>query len=1316
MSVSRATQDDHDRKVGAALAEYDVRRAAGEGVHLLDFLAAHPDEMADLVWYFREVPPSPPAPPPPVAPAAPAAPSGIPGCVFERELGRGGMGVVNLMTQTALKRQVAVKTLLPDAVLTADRLTRFVDEARTAGGLKHPHIVPVYETGTHDGRPYYVMEYVAGETLQDVLSRGALDFKPTARLIARLAEAAHTAHAQNVVHRDLKPANVLLAHADAHAGRADAVQLGGTSGPRVIPKLADFGLAWSDANDRAVSRTGQVVGTPRYMAPEQAAGSPGGVTAAADVYALGAILYECLTGRAPFETADLSALLAEIRDKDPVPPGRLRDKTPRDLETICLTCLEKDPARRYPSARALADDLTHFLNDEPIVARPPSWVGVAGKWAKRRPAAAGLIAFGLVAAVAFAVTILAWNVSLTAERDQTAKQRDEKEKQRDETAKERDEKEKQRAEAAKERDEKEKERERTAKERDKARELLALAKGLDDYTARLSNDPRIRTKDLDGLRKELLVKVVENRVTLTKLAGDDPELRELSGKGYGQLAEITADIGAKADALPLYEKAVAAFEAMARDRPDVPGYRRALATTLDKQATLFRRIDRPADAEAGYRRAVGLWRDLADGPGGTPRDRQALAGVCGNLGHHLRESGRPDAADKSYRESLDLLEKLTADHPAYADFTRDLAATERHLGLALWHTGRAGEAEERMTRAREMGEGLVKAHPKGEEYKKHLGATLNNLAILFTDTGRPADAEKAYTRAVELVDDLAAAHPQVLAYRSDLSKAVNNLGTFHDDQGQCEKAEKAFARARDLRTRLVEADPDDTDFRHDLAGVLNNLGRLYAQLGRDADADAAYREAVRHRDILAKAKGPLVEQQVGRATVLLNAANLFDQTGKVKEAAATRAEALALLRAMVKDHPDHPEYAAELSKVLNGLGGAATDRGDWKAAQGHYEEVIRLREKLTADHPTVTDYRRLLGTAHNNFGRMYHLMKRYSDAEPEYKEAIKIDRELNKRLPAVVTHRRDLVLHLNNLATTYGVAGVLPKAEEAFKEALAVATALEKDFAPLPDDRLVRAGILNGLAVTYGRSGRRPLAEQTYRDAITIAEGLHTEFPQNAEYAASLGLKYGNMGERVESRIDPKPALDWHDKAVSLLKETLTAHPQHRNAREYLVLSYSKRAGFLGDLGRHADARTDWEAAVATAATDAKWRWQLELSICLGRLKEHAAATKLAAEVAGRPDLSGANLCDLATAFALSSKVAAGDDTLTDAKAVADGHAARAVELLAKAHEKGFFRAAPIADRVRTDPAFAPLRGRADFKQLMADIDRPKPPPGKDGR
>jgi eukaryotic-like serine/threonine-protein kinase len=300
------------------------------------------------------------------------------------EIARGGMGVVWKARQSSLNRTVALKMIRAGALAGPDEVARFLREAEAAANLQHANIVAIHEVGEHGGQHYFSMDFVAGRDLGAIVKDGPLSPQRAARYVKIIAEAIHFAHQRGTLHRDLKPQNVLIDGADQ-------------------PRITDFGLAKIMNDDSRLTQSGVVMGSPSYMPPEQAAGRHGDVGPASDVYSLGAMLYELLTGRPPFRGLTALATLHDVMEAEPASPRRLNANVPPDLETICLKCLEKSPSARYPTARALAEELDRFLKGEPIQARPASAVHKVVSWARRHPGTLAAVAALVMVALSFGI-------------------------------------------------------------------------------------------------------------------------------------------------------------------------------------------------------------------------------------------------------------------------------------------------------------------------------------------------------------------------------------------------------------------------------------------------------------------------------------------------------------------------------------------------------------------------------------------------------------------------------------------------------------------------------------------------------------------------------------------------------------------------------------------------------------------------------------------------------------------------------------------------------------------------------------------------
>ncbi len=591
----------------------------------------------------------------------------VPGYKIESELGRGGMGVVYKARQIDLQRTVALKMILAGAHASAAQLERFKAEARAEARLQHPNIVQVYEIGEHDALPYFSLEFVDGGNLSQKAAGKPQPPRDAARLIEILARAAHYAHERGIVHRDLKPANVLL----ASPGRE--------SGESPIPKIADFGLAKCLDDESGSTRTGLVIGTPSYMAPEQALGQNRDITRATDVYALGAILYELLTARPPFLAATMLDTVEQVRTEEPVPPTRLQPKLPRDLETICLKCLHKDARKRYAGADALADDLHRFLAGEPIQARPVGSVERLWRWCRRNPRVAGLSAAVALLLVASTVGALAFAYLIDRKQREAEQARATAEENAEQAKAE------------------------SARADASAREAVArYALALDALNVvvgkvgnQLENTPateRVRTEVLQAVMKVLEKSAAQ---------GDPKGLAQRAlASAHMALGNLLWEMAKREDAVKEYDTCHRILTELYQRQPDSDKAAGNFAMSLCKQADMdadFRQ-DLPA-AQARYREALTIQEDLLahprDNPELTPTEIKAtIANSYQRLGEIAERLGPAagDDAEGLFEKALKLREEVAAAEPT-AGAKKELGHVHYLLGEAQWKRHQEAEAE-----------------------------------------------------------------------------------------------------------------------------------------------------------------------------------------------------------------------------------------------------------------------------------------------------------------------------------------------------------------------------------------------------------------------------------------------------------------------------------------------------------------------------------------------------------------------------------------------------------------------------------------------
>jgi tetratricopeptide (TPR) repeat protein len=765
-----------------------------------------------------------------------AARPAVPGYELVGELGRGGMGVVYQARHLALNRTVALKMIRGGRDPSPQDLARFRTEAEAVARLQHPGVVQVYEVGEHAGRPYLVLEYVPGGSLRDRLRGTPLPAAGAARVVGAAARAVEAAHARGVLHRDLTPGNVLLT-ADGE------------------PKLTDFGLAkLLAAGDPGPTQTGAVMGTPSYMAPEQARGDAKSAGPGADVWALGAVLYECLTGRPPFKADTAVDTLLQVTTADPVPPRRLNPKVPRDLDTVCLKCLEKDPARRYPSAGALADDLARFGRGESVRARPVGAVSRGWRWAKRNPATAGLAvaAVALLAGGAAAATAL-WLRAEANAADARTNLADAREAQgRAETS------------ATEARKNLATAREEQARADGNYTKALEGMNTVTEVARRLRGVPRA-----DGLRRMLLEEVLRFNQGLLAQQADEVSVRREAARAARRMGGVHEELGQGKEAEAAFRQALDLGEKLLADYPNEPTFRADLADTLQFYAYHLDRNSREAEAVAAYRRAIALEQGLAGDR------RRVLAIFHNNLGNALSGLDRPAEAEEAYRAALGIWRELARERPDDPEFPHRLGGVLNNLGLRQGEAGKWAEARTLLEEAVGYQQAAIRVRAD-PDFRQYLGNHQANLGRALGKLGEHDKAEAAYRDAAATRERLAADHPAVPDHHAAAASAQNGLAGQLLRLGKWDDARAAAeAAVRHQKTALgIAARPQ---YRQSLSGHYWNLSDACLNQGDHAAAAAAARE-------LARASPDRAKEAANAAWLAVSAAAAAERDARLPEA------------------------------------------------------------------------------------------------------------------------------------------------------------------------------------------------------------------------------------------------------------------------------------------------------------------------------------------------------------------------------------------------------------------------------------------------
>jgi serine/threonine protein kinase/tetratricopeptide (TPR) repeat protein len=754
---------------------------------------------------------------PQTVPQSPAS-QRVAGYEIVEVLGRGGMGVVYKARQTSLNRLVALKMLVAGSHAGPDLLARFHAEAEAVAHLEHPNIVHIYDVGQTEGLPYLALEFVAGSTLARKLEGKPQPADEAARMVLTLARAMHFAHQRGILHRDLKPANILLrrkseiSNPKSETGQVKVSDFGFRISD-FEPMITDFGLAKQLGAGERLTRTGEVMGTPSYMAPEQGAGTTREIGPAVDVYALGAILYEMLTGRPPFLAESPVETVMQVLGQEPVPPRRLREKVPADLETICLKCLEKKPGKRYGSAGELAADLDRYLHGQPIMARPtPRWERVV-KWAKRRPAMAALISVSVVAIVSLLVGFAVYSARLDAYNTRLDAEKQTAEKQR----------------------------ERADKRLVKAMAALDRLTQVSEGEEELANEPH-----MEALRRKLLEDALKFYEELLREEEADPELRYETGRAYFRAGGIRLAQGKQEEAKAAFDQAIVLFQTLAEQHPEKPVYRKDLANSCQRLGDTLRDLDRLTDADKAYHQALDLQNELVQEFPDERDYRHDYAMSFNELGNLLYDAlRRSDEGKKAHQEALALREKLAADFPEVPEYQKDLSQSYHNVAWGLHDAGKYGEAEKIYNKAVAIRQKLADEFPKKAVYRQFLGRTLNNLGGCLRGAGQFDRAEEVLGKVVALREKLTTEFPRVTRYWEELGDIHNHLGLFYEQKKEFSKSLQAHQEALKIREKLAQENPSVPLFARTVVDSYSNVGLINLRQQSYAAAIAACNQALR---------------------------------------------------------------------------------------------------------------------------------------------------------------------------------------------------------------------------------------------------------------------------------------------------------------------------------------------------------------------------------------------------------------------------------------------------------------------------------------
>jgi serine/threonine protein kinase/tetratricopeptide (TPR) repeat protein len=1231
-------------------------------------------------------------------------------------IGEGGMGTVWMAQQTEpVKRLVALK-LIKAGMDSRQVIARFEAERQALALMDHANIARVLDAGaTGAGRPYFVMDLVKGVPITRYCDEHRLTPRQRLELFLPVCQAIQHAHQKGVIHRDLKPSNVLVALYDG----------------RPVPKVIDFGVAKA-AGPQLTDKTlvtgfGALVGTLEYMSPEQAEINQLDVDTRSDVYSLGVLLYELLTGNPPFTRQEqgkggVLEMLRVIREQEPTKPSaklstaeglpalaanrgtepaKLTRLVRGELDWIVLKALEKDRNRRYETATGFAMDVQRYLADEPVQACPPSAGYRLRKFVRRNRgpvAAASVMLFCLVAGIVGTTAGLVWAVQ---ERDDKAKALDDKETALIAETRESKAKVKALGEEIKAR--------RAARQaHDKALDALR------DMTDEIVEDQMARGTHLTEENKEFLRKILKHFEGFAAVTAGDAESRAIRAEGYYRVGLMRDRLGELKEAEAGYREALALRKQLAAEFPDRPEVCSGLARCHTSLGALLQDTGRLKEAETAYGDALALLKPLTARFPARPELRHGLAASHYNLGVLLQDRGRLTEAEAAYRDALALREALADEFPTRPALRHDLAASHNNLGNLLRAVGRLGEAAAAYQDALALRRQLAADFPTRPEFRAGLARSQAAQGTLLQDTGRLTEAEAAFGEALAFCKRLAAEFPARPELRLELARGFNNLGGLFQVTGRLKDAEAAQADALALCKQLADDFPARPEFRQDLALSHFNQGNLLRTTGRLKEAAAAYRDALALREALAAEFPTRPELRSALSQSQFALGILLQDTGRLKDAAAAYAEALALIKPLAAEFPARPDFRDERARIHNNLGNLLRATGRPTEANAHLDDALALYKALAAEFPARPDFRQGLAVCRHNLGFLLRAEGRPTEAEAAYREALAQRRQLADEFPARPEFRQDLAVSHNNLGMLLRDTGRPKEAEAAFREALALRKQLADAFPARPDFRADLAGSYNNLGALLQQTGRPKEAEAPLTNALALFKQLVADFPTRPQFRLELAGSHNNLGNLLRILGRPKEAEAPLADALALYKQLAAEFPGQPDlwncvalAGGNLALLRLEQRDFQAAKARLSEAGPHNEAALKANPRHPDYQqcYRSNLGVLIrvnAGLGDRAAAQQAARKLRDFGGGPPGNAYEAARYLALCIPIVRRDDRASreerDRQAAFYGDEAMAMLRAAVARGRG------DAAHVGADPALAPLHERDDFQKLLAEL------------
>jgi serine/threonine-protein kinase len=853
---------------------------------------------------------------------------------------RGGIGQVWLARDCELQRNVALKEIQPCFAEREDQRARFVLEAEITGNLEHPGIVPVYSLGrSADGRPYYAMRFIQGESFSLAIKkfhegRRAAEAETATRrpqwgvefrhLLGRfldVCDAMDYAHSRGVIHRDLKPANIML----GKYGETLVVDWGLAKvmgKDDVIPAAANGefepSMAGCSVTTSGDTQPGTTIGTPPYMSPEQARGDLDNLGYTSDVYSLGATLYELLTGQVPFPGKKLNEVVEKVLKREFQPPRAVDRSIPAPLEAICLKAMEEVPERRYSSVRQLAQDLEHWLADEPVAAYPERRLERFGRWLRQHRTATHAAAAALIG-----VTVVAITSATIIEGG----------------------------------------RRREADARKEAEASFKMAqKTVEDYLTSVSENTLLKIQDsvdLRGLRQELLSTALKYYKSFVNQRGDDPNLRQQLANAYFRVGEITQEIDSRVEAIEAFHSARKIWEPLAAADPDDHELQSRLAAcdlALGKQKGALGDLH---GAMTSFNQARAILEPLAARYSDLAAYQSRLADCYSEIGIIQGKLQAGDRGLASLEKARAIQQHLIDRYPSETKYRQRLAEIINVLGFVYGKRLDNADAIRCFEEVQKICQSLldhVTDGPKPVKLLDLLALSHYNIATIRVASGQFDLALDSLEKSLEYRSELAAAHPSVTKFRENVGKSFSEIADVQRQANQDDKAFSSIQSSIDILDKLVQSHPDQATHHGSLGRSLNTLGYLHDKLRHNSQAIPVFEKAVKEQELAISQSPDYDEFKVLRCVALENLGEQYVDLGQVDQALPYYRQAIQTRRQLFINHPEKLAYLLDLAEALCTLGTLERHAGDSTAARVSFEDAKRVLEgagAATVDNPSL---------------------------------------------------------------------------------------------------------------------------------------------------------------------------------------------------------------------------------------------------------------------------------------------------------------------------------------------------------------------------